>query len=86
MPMGIRELRDSITTTIRRVRAGETIEITHHGQPVAVLAPVRADRVERLAAAGDIWAGSPLEEPLRRFAVTGDLSTTQALEGDRAER
>ncbi len=86
MQMGIRQLRDSITTTIRRVRAGETIEITHHGEPIAVLAPLPADRLGRLTAAGDITPGRPLGEPLRRFAVTGALSASQAIEDDRAER
>jgi prevent-host-death family protein len=38
--MGIRELRDNLTKTIRRVRAGETIEITHDGEPVALLTPI----------------------------------------------
>jgi prevent-host-death family protein len=84
--MGIRELRDSLTATIRRVRAGETIEITHHRQPVAVLAPVRTDRIERLAAAGDVTPGKPFDRPLRRFALTGELTASEALEQDRAER
>lgn len=86
MQMGIRELRESITGTIRRVRAGESIEITHHGEPVAILAPLPADRVDRLVAAGDITPGRPLREPLQRFAVTSDLSASQAIEDDRAER
>jgi antitoxin (DNA-binding transcriptional repressor) of toxin-antitoxin stability system len=38
--IGIRELRDTLTATIRRVRAGETFEVTHDGVPVALLAPV----------------------------------------------
>jgi prevent-host-death family protein len=41
--IGIRELRDTLTATIRRVRNGETLEITHDGEPVAILAPVRGD-------------------------------------------
>jgi len=88
MPLrvGIRELRDSLTTTIRRVRAGETIEVTHHGVPIAVLAPVPPDRIGRLLAGGDVTPGEPLTRPLRRFRVTGDLSASQAIEDDRAER
>lgn len=84
--MGIRELRDSLTATIRRVRAGETIEVTHHGVPIAVLAPVPADRVGRLVAGGDVTPGKPLARPLRRFPVTTALSASQAIEDDRAER
>jgi prevent-host-death family protein len=84
--MGIRELRDTLTATIRRVREGETIEITHHHRPVAMLAPVRADRIDRLLEAGDVTPGEPLDRPLRRFEVTSGLSAGEALEEDRAER
>lgn len=65
---------------------GETIEVTHHGAPVAVLAPVPAARIDRLVATGEVTPGQPLAQPLRRFPVTGELTATQALEEDRAER
>ena len=84
--IGIRELRDRLTQTIRRVRSGETIEITHHRQPVAVLVPVRADRIDRLLTAADITPGEPLDQPLRRFVPTGELTASEALAEDRAER
>ena len=84
--MGIRELRDGLTAAIRRVRMGETIEVTHHGVPVAVLAPVSRDRIERLVAGGDVTPGRPRRRPARRFPVTGQLTATEALEDDRAER
>ena len=82
--MGIRELRNTLTATIRRVRAGETVEITHHGRPVAVLAPAGAGRIEQLLEAGDVTKGEPLERPLRRFKATTGVSASQALEDDRA--
>jgi prevent-host-death family protein len=84
--MGIRQLRDTLTATIRRVQRGETIEVTHHGAPVAVLAPLAADRIGRLVAGGEVTPGKPLERPLRRHPVTGPLSASQAIEDDRAER
>jgi prevent-host-death family protein len=84
--MGIRQLRDSLPATIRRVRQGETIEVTHHGAPVAVLAPVPADRIERLVTSGEVTPGRPLERALRRYPVTSELSASQAIEDDRAER
>ncbi|HXB63487.1 MAG TPA: type II toxin-antitoxin system prevent-host-death family antitoxin [Solirubrobacteraceae bacterium] len=84
--MGIRELRDNLTATIRRVRAGETIEITHHRERVAVLAPPRIDRIDRLHEASDVTPGVPLAAPLRRHPVTGALTASEALEEDRAER
>jgi prevent-host-death family protein len=84
--IGIRELRDRLTATMRRVRDGETIEITHHGQPVALLTPVRGDRIDRLLEAADVTGGEPPAHPIRRFAATGGLSASEALEDDRAER
>ncbi len=84
--MGIRQLRDSLTATIRRVRMGETIEVTHRGAPVALLAPVPADRIDRLVAAGEVTPGKPLARPPRRFPVIGELTASQAIEDDRAER
>jgi prevent-host-death family protein len=84
--MGIRELRDGLTAAIRRVRMGETIEVTHRGAPVALLAPVPADRIDRLVATGDVTLGGPLTWPPRRFPVTGEWTASQAIEDDRAER
>jgi prevent-host-death family protein len=84
--MGIRQLRDTLTATIRRVQRGETIEVTHHGSPVAVLAPLPEDRIERLVAGGDVTPGEPVGRPLRRHPVVGDLSASEAIEDDRAER
>jgi prevent-host-death family protein len=85
--MGIRELRDTLTRTIRRVRAGETIEITHHHEPVALLTPVRRDRLAALIQAGEATPpGRPFELPARVHPVTTGVSASQALEEDRAER
>ncbi len=84
--IGIRDLRDNLTATIRRVRAGETIEITHHRERVAVLAPVRGDRIDQLHDASDITPGNALERPLRRHPATGQMTASKALQEDRAER
>jgi antitoxin (DNA-binding transcriptional repressor) of toxin-antitoxin stability system len=84
--IGIREFRDTLTTTIRRVRKGETIEVTHDGVPVAILAPLPSDRVQRLVAGGDVTPPSPLARPLRRYPATGSLTAAEAIEDDRAER
>ena len=84
--MGIRELRDTLTQTIRRVRGGETIEVTHLGAPVAVIVPVPVDRIGRLVASGEISAGRPVGRLPKRFPVTGAQTASQALEDDRAER
>jgi antitoxin (DNA-binding transcriptional repressor) of toxin-antitoxin stability system len=84
--IGIRELRDTLTTTIRRVRRGETLEITHDGVPVAILAPLPADQAKQLVAGGEASAPTELVEPLRRYPVTGPVSAGEAIEEDRAQR
>jgi prevent-host-death family protein len=52
--VGIRELRQNLSVYLRRVKEGETIEVTERGQRVAILA--RADAgltvLERMIAAG----------------------------------
>jgi prevent-host-death family protein len=84
--IGIRELRDNLTKTIRRVRAGESFEITHDGEPIALLTPLRDGRLAQLIAAGEATPGKPLDRPLRPLPVTGPMSASEALERDRAER
>jgi hypothetical protein len=51
-----------------------------------VLAPLPADCIDRLVAGGEVTRGKPLEVALRRYPVTGELSASQAIEDDRAER
>lgn len=52
--VGIRELRDNLTALMRRVRDGETIEVTHHGKPVAVISPAQDDWLAHLEAIGEL--------------------------------
>lgn len=84
--IGIRELRDTLTATVRRVRNGETLEITHDGEPVAILAPIPEDRIDRLVARTDVTPPTEQRRPGRGHPVTGDRSAGEALEDDRAER
>jgi prevent-host-death family protein len=67
--VGIRELRQRASELLRRVEAGETIEVTDRGRPVAVLAPLpEAEPLERLRAAGEVLSAignlSDLPKPL----------------------
>jgi len=53
--VGIRELRQRASELLRRVEAGETIEVTDRGRPVAVLASLPDQGpMEWLKAAGDL--------------------------------
>ena len=50
--VGIRELRQNLSVYVRRVKDGETLEVTEHGRPVALLGPLPRsddplDRLER---------------------------------------
>lgn len=62
-------MRQRASELLRRVEAGETIEITDRGRPVAILAPLpNQGAIERLRATGELGpAGadlSDLAEPL----------------------
>jgi prevent-host-death family protein len=49
-----RELRNDSSEVLRRVRAGEIIEVTNHGDVTAVLVPPSTTPFERLVAAGKV--------------------------------
>lgn len=47
--VGVRELRQNLSVYLRRVEAGETLEVTDHGRPVASLGPLQAAVLTGLA-------------------------------------
>jgi len=52
--IGVRELRQNASAVLRRVLAGESVEITQRGRPVAMIVPLprEGDVVERLVVQG----------------------------------
>jgi len=55
----VRELRQRASELLRRVAAGETIEITDRGRPGALLAPApEGSPLERMRASGDVEPAS----------------------------
>ncbi len=55
--VGVRELRQNLSVYLDRVKAGETLEVTEHGQPVAQLRPRPEDALsvfDRMVAEGRI--------------------------------
>lgn len=53
--VGVRELRQNLSVYLDRVKAGETLEVTEHGVPVARLGPRPVERpsiIERGIAEG----------------------------------
>jgi prevent-host-death family protein len=54
--VGVRELRQNLSVYLRRVKEGESLEVTEHGYPVAVLAPLSEPKsaFDRMLAEGRI--------------------------------
>ncbi|MFN2568938.1 MAG: type II toxin-antitoxin system Phd/YefM family antitoxin [Candidatus Dormibacteria bacterium] len=85
--VGIRELRQRASALLRRVEAGETIEVTDRGRPVAVLAPApQPGPLDRLRSSGDVTpATAPLEGLPEAIALGGDEAPSQVLERLRSD-
>jgi prevent-host-death family protein len=53
--VGIRELRQRASELLRLVQAGETLEVTDRGRPIALLTPLPdLSPLDRLRAAGEV--------------------------------
>ncbi len=84
-----RELRNESARILREVQAGESIEITNHGEVVALLVPVPSDRRERLIRAGELRpAAHPVDfRAIRRVELpAGSPSTQEVLDDLRGDR
>jgi prevent-host-death family protein len=57
--VGVRELRQNLSVYLRRVKAGETLEVTERGEPVARLTPPPGESLlDRWIAEGKARPGS----------------------------
>jgi prevent-host-death family protein len=65
MNVGVRELKNSLSRYLKRVKDGETIVVTERGRPVARILPADVpDRIVRLMAEGRVsWSGRPFGPP-----------------------
>jgi len=86
--VGIRELRQNLSRYLRRVAAGERLEVTERGKPVAILAPIPDDSsaLQRLVASGKARPaeGDLLDLPPPKGRVTRRASDAlQELREDR---
>jgi prevent-host-death family protein len=52
--IGVRELRQNASKYLEEVAAGESIEITDRGRPVARLVPITGDSWQDLITAGEV--------------------------------
>jgi prevent-host-death family protein len=50
--VGIRELRQQASRVLKRVVAGEVVEVTEHGHPIARIVPLRPSVLDQLIAEG----------------------------------
>lgn len=84
--IGVRELRQNLSVYLRRVKAGEALEVTERGRPVALLVPLAGSVIERLVASGRATpaAGDLAEVGPPTGGVSDRLS--RALEREREER
>ncbi|MEO9254402.1 MAG: type II toxin-antitoxin system prevent-host-death family antitoxin [Tepidiformaceae bacterium] len=88
--IGIRELRQNASEYLRLVQAGESVEVTDRGRPVALLVPVPEDPMDRLIRLGIVRPpqdeGSILDiEPLPADPC-GTPTLSDLIERDRDDR
>jgi prevent-host-death family protein len=58
--IGVGELRQNLSVFLRRVAQGETLRVTDHGHPIALLSPIRTtgdEVLDRLEAQGVLVRG-----------------------------
>ncbi|HEY8692162.1 MAG TPA: type II toxin-antitoxin system prevent-host-death family antitoxin [Chloroflexota bacterium] len=67
--VGVRELRQNASAVLRRVQAGEILEVTDRGRPVARLVPIKPlSPFEQMVADGRVRrATTTLTEVMRKF-------------------
>jgi prevent-host-death family protein len=90
--VGVRELRQNLSVYLRRVEAGETLEVTERGRPVARLEPLRSASMspyERMKAEGRIrpatlrWEDVPLPIPMGPGPSLSEILQQERDEDDR---
>lgn len=85
--IGIRELRETLSHAIRRVRAGEILEVTDRGRPIARIVPIlpSSSSLDRLVTEGTLipprQAGS-LPPPLELPSTMTSEEAIEILRGD----
>ena len=77
--VGVRELKNQLSSFLDRVKAGEEITVTEHGRPIARLSAVGGDvdRMAELVAAGVVQPapGRQRHLPAKRVKLVGGASS-----------
>jgi prevent-host-death family protein len=89
--VGVRELRQNLSVYLRRIAQGETLRVTEHGHPVALLSPIpRSDNaaLDQLEAEGLLEQRvarrtRPLPKPVPR--LPGEPPISELIIRERAE-
>ena len=45
--VGVRELKNKLSSYLKRVEKGERIEVTHRGEVIALLVPARVKKIDK---------------------------------------
>lgn len=80
--VGVRELRDSLSRHLAKVREGHTITVTDHGRPVARIVPVGVPtKLEQLIMSGSVTPAPRRKRvrpaPVKAQGRVGDLVEQQ---------
>lgn len=85
--IGIRELKSTLSECIREVKAGRTLVVTEHGDPVARLIPETASLHERLdglrKGGGVAWSGRRLRRTRPVARVRGKRTVADLVSENR---
>ena len=87
--IGVRALQQHASAVLRRVRRGESIEVTERGRPVALLSPPQHSLLDQLRAAGRLTpaTGDLLDLPMPAKPAPGvELPSKRLARLRRAER
>src|SRR2546428_12468405 len=88
--VGVRELRQNLSVHLRKVKAGQVLEVTERGIPVAQLTPLSRpdDPLARLEAAGLVVQrpAKRLEDRPRPVRLARGLSISKLLDELREDR
>jgi prevent-host-death family protein len=80
--VGVRELKNQLSSFLDRVKAGEEITVTEHGRPIARLSAIGrdADRMAELVASGIVQPASARRQlPLKRVRLAEGASSLAEL-------
>jgi prevent-host-death family protein len=86
--VGVRELKQNASEVLARVKAGEAVEVTERGRPVALIVPLPAgDPLDRLVAEGRASSadGSLADLPAPPRARRGQPALSLVLEAMRSD-